>query len=153
MRPIYETSEDRVEEARVMRDVQLVGRIGIRRIRKMFPVDYAILRGPHVVAWAEIKARDYSLEELNYMGGLFLSAYKLGTIKAIELATGIKGVYIAGLTDGIYVARLPEPNPRLPVGFGGRIDRDDPADVEPVCFVPPASWCPLNDFDFGGLGE
>lgn len=147
MRPIYETSEDRHAEAIVMLDVQRAHGIGIRRIRKMFPVDYAVVEGPYVMKWVEIKSRNYSMQDMNRMGGLYLSALKVGMIHALERATGIGTCVVAGMTDGIYVADLPRPDSApLNIVFGGRHDRDDPADVEPCVCVPPASWRKVGEY-------
>lgn len=147
MRPIYETSEDRHAEALIMRDVQREHGIGIRRIRKMFPVDYAVMQGPYVTKWVEIKARNYSLEELNEGGGLYLSALKVANIYALEQATGILTCVVAGLTDGIYVADVPRPEiAPLSIVFGGRVDRDDPADVEPCVCIPAHAWRKIGDY-------
>lgn len=147
MRPVYETDGDRHAEAVVMLDVQRIHKVGTRRIRKFFPVDYVIVDGPYVTKWVEVKSRNYTLSELNHNGGLFLSALKVANIHALQRATGITACVVAGLTDGVYVADLPSPDQApLAIVIGGRVDRDDPADVEPCVCVPPWSWVPLADY-------
>lgn len=147
MRPAYETDGDRHAEAVVMFDVQRIHKVGTRRIRKFFPVDYVIVDGPYVTKWVEVKCRNYTLQELNHNGGLFLSALKVANIDALARATGITACVVAGLRDGVYVADLPSPGTApLAIVFGGRVDRDDPADVEPCVCVPAHAWRKIGEY-------
>lgn len=147
-RPIYETEADRQRELSVADMVAVF--IGGRMIktRNMSCADYLIQDMKGVMSGLlEIKVRRYTPEEMDTLGGFFLSEKKL--ILIYEVVTSLK-------LDFHLVVKTPncllhlrfdhdKPWPRLERKFGGRFDRSDSKDAEILCLFPTTMFTRIND--------
>ena len=131
-RPMYETHRDRIAEARVAKKIADKWLCKAIKLRPTYVVDYALMQGDAFKAFLEIKCRNYSMKQMDDMGGFMLSLDKW--TKGLELARagGIEFVIAVDAVGGTYWYRGHEHDG---LSLGGRTDRDDPQDVEPVVLL------------------
>lgn len=131
-RPVYETAHDRARETGVSEALALAWRCEVHKLPRLYACDFAVMRDNVVQAWLEIKVRNASYS--TYL----LSLHKW--IKGVELseATGKPFLLVVSWpVDGERVICY-RPLVREPVHvvLGGRKDRGDPNDVEPMVEIP-----------------
>ena len=138
LRPIYETDQDRQNEAIVAKTLAAMWLCDIVKLKHACVVDYAIKRSGKIVAVMEIKCRNYTYQRLDELGGLILSAHKFQGAKSWCDTHKIGAVLAIGLTDGIYsfVIKPDEEWPVFSLVIGGRRDRGDAQDIEPCVLIP-----------------
>ena len=137
-RPLYETQQDKIAEARVAK--KIADKWGCKpiKLRPTYIVDYALISANGFVSFMEVKCRNYTMSEMDKMGGFMISLDKLA--KGIQLARVGKAYFtIAVSAKGvIYYYDIKSDNMldcHDGLSFGGRTDRDDPQDVEPVALM------------------
>lgn len=135
MRKIYETDDDRQRQNRIA--LHLADKWNCTYIRSpdLHFVDGKILNSlGQIAAFVEIKFRNNASNKYpTYM----LSAAKWR--KALELA-GTKKVpfmLVVEFTDGIYATKVKD---SYPIAKGGRVDRNDPKDIEDCIYIPMAEF-------------
>jgi hypothetical protein len=134
LRPFYETSSQRSNEELIARYVATRWDCKIIRMKTAFPVDY-MLKRPSGSAFAEIKHRDYSMDAMDRMGGVFISLLKWGTAKNLcEVAACPLIVIVRDGLGGTYWYRTSDFS-HDGIGYGGRTDRNDDQDCEPVVLL------------------
>ena len=102
-RPMYETHRDRIAEARVAKKIADKWLCKAIKLRPTYVVDYALMQGDAFKAFLEIKCRNYSMKQMDDMGGFMLSLDKW--TKGFELA-GHTGIGAMSMTDlALAVAR------------------------------------------------
>lgn len=138
MRPTYESEEDRKQERQIADLLSVYWRCRFAKLKKACHVDFGLIREDKIVGLVEIKCRNYSLEEIDKMGGLFISALKYQAARQWCDTYKIGFAVIAKLSDGLYFwsTKKDEPFPVLKMEMGGRTDRGDWQDIEPCCLVP-----------------
>ena len=136
MRPLYESSTDISNEAAVVAEVSKKWRRHFDKLPIKYGVDYCVTKGADIVAFAEVKCRNYSYSEIDKMGGYMISAHKWVIGGTFADAIGVPLVLIVKLTDGIWWTK--ERSKKLILG--GRKDRNDPQDVEPCILIPMKSF-------------
>lgn len=139
-RPLYETNKDRLAEARVAKRVADKWLCKPVKLRPTYVVDYALLQGDVCKAFMEIKCRNYSMKQMDDMGGFMLSLDKWCKGTELAKAGGTSFVIVVDASDGIwwhqaYSAEKSVQPRHDGLSFGGRMDRDDPQDVEPVVLL------------------
>lgn len=135
MRPIYETPADAlVERATIDRFCKWVKAVAVK-LPRSYSVDWALVRGAGVVAWAETKRRRNRREDYPT---LMLSLNKVREGVALAADTGSKFIVVVEWDD--CVGWIEPDLAALSVGIGGRKDRNDPADMEPVVHIPTGSF-------------
>jgi hypothetical protein len=132
MRPEYETSSDRDREDAVARAFGALHGVRLARLPPRYPVDRAIIRDGVVSGWAEIKVRTTPASQ-------YLSAH-IGVTKvadALNLShrTGLPLILIYGWSGGADV-RWHRVDGPYPIEMGGRRDRGDWQDQEPMVAIP-----------------
>ena len=134
MRPFYETPEQRDNEAVIARYVAVQWRCEAIRMKRAFPVDY-MLRGKNRSAFAEIKHRDYTMDAIDRMGGVFISLLKWGTAKGLCDVSGFPLMVILrdSLNDTYFSATSDFTHDGI--DYNGRADRGDDQDFEPVVLL------------------
>lgn len=137
-RPLYETQQDKLAEARVAK--KIADKWGCKpiKLRPTYIVDYALISANGFVSFMEVKCRNYTMSEMDSMGGFMISLDKLA--KGVQLARVGKAYFtIAVSAKGvIYYYDIKNDNMldcHDGLSFGGRTDRDDPQDVEPVALM------------------
>ena len=83
-RPLYETQQDKIAEARVAK--KIADKWGCKpiKLRPTYIVDYALISANGFVSFMEVKCRNYTMSEMDKMGGFMISLDKLA--KGIQLA-------------------------------------------------------------------
>jgi hypothetical protein len=130
MRPLYESAHDRMNESNVSDTLSSAWKCKFVKLPISYHVDWMLLRNNEIVAFAELKTRKVSSTQYPT---LILSLNKW--MKGLDLAntTGKPFIIIAKWTDGIfYFFARPD---GVTFGYGGRIDRNDSQDMEPVAFI------------------
>ena len=150
-RPMYETGEDRANEEQVIGDFceymrrQRGGNVTAVKLKKAYEADYAIVDGARIMAFAEVKCRNYTLKQL---GNVWLSYAKWSRLKGFA-QDGFTALLVFRFNCGMYWHRItPTAEPQLAIG--GRTDRNDWQDQEPVVLIDSSSW---HRFDRGEAHE
>lgn len=128
-RPEYETSTDRDNEAKVIKEVERWGKCSAIKTPSFYPVDYCLERKGKVVCLAEIKTRTCLITDYpTYM----ISLHKVSTALQMAEVAGIGARLFVMWRDGLIGTLDLKVKPDY-IGWGGRVDRADPQDMEPVC--------------------
>jgi hypothetical protein len=134
-RPTYETKSDRNNEQRVVEHICARWDCAYVKMPKRYELDYALHRQNEVIAFVEVKCRNYTLEDIGQMGGYMLSLAKWNAAQALTGFTG-RPFYLAVQTlCGGWVARFRDFE-STDIRIGGRTDRKDWQDTEPVVMIP-----------------
>ena len=128
MRPIYETEEDLEKEERLALAFAQKYGAEAHKLPALYPLDYSYTKDGSVVAFIEIKIRTNSFAAYpTYMIGLS----KITSARNIHITTGLPVLLAVKWgcgTVGFIDVNAPFEN----LTMGGRTDRNDEADIEPV---------------------
>jgi hypothetical protein len=137
VRPTYETAADLANEAGLLQFIAERAGCTAHKIPKRYHSDHAMVRGGEVVAFVEAKCRTFpSTKFPTYM----LSLEKVLAARAF-LGAG-KNAFLAVRWSDNRVATVNLARCVFKVVVGGRTDRGDPDDIEPVAMIP------LSEFKF-----
>lgn len=135
MRPTYETERDRSREDEIMGLIEDIWDCNLVKMDKRQILDFAAMRNGEVTAWIEYKYRNYDWAKIDRFGGYMLSLKKWEEGHRKVMDTAIPFLIIVNCLGDIRFWRVRRrDNPKI--GFGGRTDRNDPLDTEPVVFLP-----------------
>jgi len=130
----YETEADRQKEREVMEAIEAGTGYRCVQMPERYPADILVFdtdgRTPR--SMIEVKARNIAF---GTYGSFHLSVEKVIGLRQLFSETGVPQFICPYLTDGIYLYRL-APADRFEIEYGGRSDRGDPEDREPVCCIP-----------------
>ena len=131
IRPIYETSEHRASERRTADIIASSYNLSMIALPTKSQVDYMGWSDEEcrVRAFFEMKRR--KVPRFRYET-LMLSLHKVLAMMDIERSTGIPVMLAVTWDDGTGLLRVANTQKPLDVQIGGRRDRNDPQDVEPV---------------------
>jgi len=135
-RPLYETSEDLGRERDVVANIEKRWSCQAQKLPMRYKLDYALMRNGKVSAWAEIKCRGqryatYLISLDKVSAGLRLS--EISSLPFLIVVRYDDGTYYCTVTkDLVY-----------DIEWGGRKDRNDPEDQEPVLMIPMKFFLPL----------
>ncbi len=144
MRPLYERPEDIANERRLAELVASEWDVQPLKLKTAYSVDYALTRAGRTLAFSEFKCRTYSMPQMDRMGGFMLSLHKWAAIKTLTDASGLPFVVVVGDGEGEVWHHRPTDFSHDGVAFGGRMDRGDHQDVEPVILLRMARFTRLN---------
>lgn len=129
-RPLYESQADRTNEQEVATDLFRYWRCTAAKLPIRYEVDYALCRNGQIMAWAEIKCRTTPR-------GLYPTyMVSLGKVLAgleLQKRTNLPFLLVVRWSDSL--GWISGPTARE-VTFGGRRDRADAADIEPMVHIP-----------------
>lgn len=132
MRPTYETESDLENERRIIRVIAERWNCEAKKNPQFYKVDYGLYRNGEIYAWAELRNRNISIDTYPTF---HLSVSKTIFLFDLGYRTDRPAFIIVGLKDRILFHQI-----RLPASYriteGGRKDRDDPDDKEPVVNIP-----------------
>ena len=132
-RPLYESASDRANEQAVADVLLERWRCSAVKLPISYELDYALTRNGTVMAWAEVKCRRVAREHYpTYM----VSLRKVLAGLAMAERTNLPFLLLVQWTDALGWVTPAARNIQL----GGRHDRGDSADVEPVIHVPIAEF-------------
>jgi len=145
VRPIYETKEDLKNENNVIdyfcsyfnsgyRHLKQAQNLSFHKIPKQYHLDYCITSNNKVKYFCEVKVRKNSSHQYD---DYLLSLAKVSAAKNLQDASGLKSILLVKWTDKIGYTKF---NFDWPVYIGGRKDRADWQDVEPVVHIPNSSF-------------
>ena len=135
-RPIYENAHTLRAEDEVAGRVGSRWRCALRKLPRSYSIDYMLMRDSVVIAWLEVKCRDKRYDTL------ILSLGKVMEGRRLSRETGRPFVVVVSLPDGDFW-KVVTPDESLVIALGGRVDRNDPADMEPVAHFDMREFKPL----------
>lgn len=127
-RPRYESADDRTRELAVAQAVFDPYGVTLAKLPVAYEADFAVVRGERVIGVAEVKVRSRAYETL------LLSLHKAQSLRGFAQC-GLRAWLLLCVPSGVYVRRV-EPWDLADIRMGGRTDRGDWQDVEPVVHVP-----------------
>ena len=128
MRPIYETEKDLEKEERLALAFAQKYGAEAHKLPALYPLDYSYTKDGSVVAFIEIKIRTNSFAAYpTYM----ISLSKITSARNIHIATGLPVLLAVKWGCGT-VGFIDVNSPFENLTMGGRKDRNDEADIEPV---------------------
>mgnify|MGYP003630902216 CR=1 FL=1 len=132
MRPTYESSQDLRNE----QDIILTftnyfgGHLTPVKMPKQYRLDYCLVYGDVIKAFAEVKKRKNPKDKYETY---IISLSKVMTAKSIKRDTGLDALIIVEWEDCIGYTQL---DGDWIIKTGGRVDRNDWQDIEPVVHIP-----------------
>ena len=132
MRPTYENTSTLKHESTFAVDLGRVWRCLLVKVPVKYCIDTVAMRNGSPVAWVELKNRDASSNAFGeYM--LALSKWKEG--RELAAATKLPFMLAVRWSDCDTCVRL-DGEAKIRLGFGGRVDRGDWQDKEPMVYIP-----------------
>ena len=133
-RPTYETDDHLKKEEELAQFAAFRWKCEMRKQDKYNQFDYIAIKDKKINAFVELRCRNNSIHKYP---SCFITVNKLYQAHAMHQATGVKVLFLVGWDDRTGVADLTK---QYPVALGGRVDRDDPADIEIVAEIPISSF-------------
>jgi hypothetical protein len=129
MRPVYETGADKTRERKLANEMALLWEVAAKENPKMYPIDFCFVNDKkEVVGFAEIKTRTHPFGTFQTY---ILSVHKVADAKSLASATGKSVLLVVQWSCGT-IAYLDLDCQPDRVEWGGRSDRGDGQDMEPV---------------------
>ena len=132
MRPIYETDKDREQEADFIKELCIAWKCEAKKLPIHYKLDFALIREGVIRAFLETKIRSYAR---GYFDTYMISMAKVLAAKEYSAFAGVPSLLSVRWDDGDGFIALHDIKD-FHIGFGGREDRGDPQDMEPVVFIP-----------------
>ena len=130
-RPLYESEEDRNHEATIARKIALAWGCEIHKTPPKAPYDYCVVKNGLIRGVVEIKMRKNTHD---YYATFLLSVDKVVRCNQHAQLIGCPFIVVVQYTDALKWWRFAEGE--YSTEIGGRFDRGDALDVEPVIHVP-----------------
>jgi len=130
MRPLYESSKDLSNELRVSKILKDCWEADFVKLTMAYHVDWAVVRGPEIKAFAEFKRR-HNLKD--QYPSFMISLNKWMNGKNMGKEVGVPFLIIVEWDDGLYYCDTEAVKPKY--GLGGRWDRGDSQDQELCVFI------------------
>jgi hypothetical protein len=134
LRPLYETAADLDNEASIATVLGLKWDCKFVKLPIRYHLDFVVTRDDKAVAYAELKTRNYSMADIDKMGGYLMSIGKWSAAKQLCDASLLPFVLIVKTLDGLYRSSFTEFIPD-DVLVRGRTDRNDWQDIEPCVLL------------------
>lgn len=134
MRPLYESDADLDNEASIAQMLCRQWDCKFVKLPLRYHLDFVVTRGDKAVAFAEFKTRNYTMEQINKMGGYLLSIGKWAAAIQLCEASQLPFVLVVKTIDGLYCSTFTEFKPD-DVLVRGRTDRNDWQDMEPCVLL------------------
>jgi len=133
-RPVYETSHDRANEKSVADILSIAWKCRTCQVPRFYPCDLVAYRNGQAKALIEIKRR--RIVRGKYPT-LHIGLNKVTHLYSLSVVSGLPAFIVAALDDAVLAHKV---TPPYGVVSGGRFDRNDKDDQEPVCEID------FNDF-------
>ena len=134
MRPLYETTADLEGEVSVAKTLAPLWNCEFVKLPLRYHLDFVVTRNGRAIAYAELKTRNYSMADIDKMGGYLMSIGKWSAAKQLCDASLLPFVLIVKTLDGLYRSSFTEFIPD-DVLVRGRTDRNDWQDIEPCVLL------------------
>lgn len=130
MRPIYESPADLQNEKDIVEKLTQMWGISFHKLPMSYHIDWLMVKDKQARGFAELKCRNNDRRKYpTFM--ISLAKWMRGKELAHELSTSF--IIIVKWTDGIYFHKAG--TYPITYGFGGRSDRGDSQDMEPVVYI------------------
>lgn len=140
-RPLYESAQDRENEINALR--KIATKTTPVKLPLRYEIDFALMNGDKIVAFAEVKCRT---NLFSAYPTLMISMAKLISGITLSGQTGFPFWLIVKWTDKIGALEIDSLRVFV-MGVGGRTDRGDDQDREPVCHIPTTAFKILKDIE------
>jgi len=131
VRPIYETDQDLRNERDIIDALNNLWGTQAHKMPRAYSLDYLLTRGPNAVAFVEIKRRQVPSWQYDT---LMISMAKILKGRAITRETELPSLLVVKWNDMVGYVCMSEID--MDIQVGGRRDRGDAQDIEPVCMIP-----------------
>lgn len=148
-RPIYESENDKSAEALVISDLEAVTGTKSHKLPMSCAIDYVMTDATsgHVRAWVEVKVRS---ARKSAFSTFFISLKKILAGLALAGSTGKPFFLAVRWSDaGTHILKVASLDGVM-IGAGGRADREDAYDIEPMCHFPVSDFQPVGQSGGGG---
>jgi len=132
IRSLYETEEDRGREGSFIEELCITWKCEAVKLPIHYKLDFALMRDGVIRAFLETKIRKYVMD---YFDTYMISMAKVLAAREYSAFAGIPSLLAVRWNDGDGFIGLHSMKD-FEIGFGGRRDRNDPQDMEPVVFIP-----------------
>ena len=132
MRKIYETQYDLDNEKSISEVIQSVCNLSLRKLSMKYFIDFIAFRNKKAVAVVEVKKRNNNHDTYPT---LILSLAKYNRGAEFYRVNGLKFIFAVQFTDGCFFYTHNDAA-RFAIALGGRTDRKDAEDIEPVIHIP-----------------
>jgi len=129
VRPYYENQRDLTNENLVATALKEKG-MDLVKMPVSYRLDFAMLRKGRVFGFAEVKTRNNRHDKYPT---LMISLGKVMAARQLSEVTGTRSILLVKFLDGLYWCDFASP---FDLEIGGRTDRQDDADIEPVAHFP-----------------
>lgn len=131
MRPTYENEESLIRERSVAQILANKWTVTLRKLPKYYSADYLILNNTTPRAFCEIKCRDIPSSFDIYR----ISLNKYIGLRTLSINTGISSIIVVQCKDNVILYHVVDIDTDIPISYGGRTDRNDWQDVEPLAVI------------------
>ncbi|QHZ59956.1 hypothetical protein PJKIFABJ_00001 [Pseudomonas phage PE09] len=139
-RPRYETQTDRDNELAVQKQIEAWASCTLKKTAAQAYVDFEIYRQGVCVALAEFKKRSNPRRQYpTYM----VAKKKIERGIALAKKEDVPYIFFVQWTDGLHFLVVNEDTP-MTSGTGGRTDRGDAFDIEPMCYFDTSLFRPVT---------
>lgn len=132
MRKIYETQYDLDNEKSISEVIQSVCNLSLRKLSMKYFIDFIAFRNKKAVAVVEVKKRNNNHDTYPT---LILSLAKYNRGVEFFKVNGLKFIFAVQFNDGCFFYKYKDGD-RFAIELGGRTDRKDAEDIEPVIHIP-----------------
>lgn len=133
MRPLYESATDVANETAVAKQLGDATGSVMKKNPKAYEIDWCAYKNGKLTAWVEIKCRKNAKDAYPT---LLLSYKKIISGCLMTQFSGAAFILCVRFTDGVYFWKCPADVKDYRVDNGGRTDRNDSQDMEPVIHIP-----------------
>ena len=139
-RVLYETGENLASEAEILDLIEKKWTCQSTKLAIKHQLDYLLLRNQRGVAWVEIKARGTPFRQYpTYMTAMT----KIMAARALAEASKLPSFLVVRWSDKCGYIRI-DTLLDFEISMGGRTDRDDRQDIEPVMLIPVHNFTELS---------
>jgi hypothetical protein len=142
VRPRYETEESLVQETQVLTLLCHHWECIAKKLPVRYELDYLLIRNRKAMGWLEIKVRAINYE---YYPTYMISLGKVMAARKLTEATSLPSFLVVQWRDGKGYIRLDDLG-EFEITMGGRTDREDDQDVEPVVLFPIQGFTQINEW-------
>lgn len=86
-KPLYQSEGDSADEQRVVEHICMRWDCDYIRLPRRYELEYALHRGGEVCAWLEARVRNYSLADIDKLGGYVIDLSKWNTAQTLVAFT------------------------------------------------------------------
>ena len=148
-RPLYESKSDLAVERSLAARIQNNFSWSLKKLSRRYELDFIAFAGKKAVAFIEVKRRH---NPVHHYETIILSLAKYIKGAQYQKTTGLKFLFIVEFDDGCFQYTYNENDGKdFKITMGGRTDRNDPEDIEPVIHIPVSKMTPL--FDTTTMGD